>query len=80
MKKITFTPTDAQAKFINLYQKVQGSSDPQEIISLALDKLEEEQKSTLYDKLDDLLSRPGQSTSSPSGNTSAGSASVEGHD
>lgn len=80
MKKITFTPTEGQAKFINLYQKVQGSSDPQEVISLALEKLEEEQKSTLYDKLADLLSHPEQGTGPTSGSTSAASSSVEGHD
>lgn len=81
MKRITFTPTEAQAKFLSLYQKVQGVDNPQDILSLALDKLEQEQKSALYDKLDELMSGAdvaAQSTASVSPPFSSSPASASG--
>lgn len=84
MKKITFTPTEEQAKFINLYQRVQGASDPQEVIAFALKKLEQEQKYALYDKLAEML---GDSQDTARSSTPARSAALspaasapDGHD
>lgn len=83
MKKITFTPTEEQAKFINLYGRVQGASSPQEVIAVALDRLEQEQKYALYDKLAEMLGSPKDTNRSsspgvPAAPSSAASAS-DGH-
>ena len=81
MKRITFTPTQAQAKFLSLYQKVHRVDNPQHILALALDKLEQEQKSALYDKLDELMSSAevvAQSTASVSSLVSSSPSRAEG--
>lgn len=84
MKRITYTPTPEQAKFIDLYSRVQGTTNPQDILSFALDKLEQEQKSALYDKLTELLDTPNPPARSsvsatPATQTSA-TSSPEGQD